>query len=155
MEVQVAAPSAPSPQPLINFFKTHEVDAKKETDGVEININGAIFTCRRAGGTNRRYRLVLSMASEKYKDKLLSDDMELQLEGEDLSTLEAFADSVVVNWRNVAGRDGQEMPFTRDNFIMLMKACPDLWVELRLEARAVSNFRVQTIVEQGESLGNS
>ena len=61
----------------------------------------------------------------------------------------------MLGWRNIAGRDGLEMPFTRDNFIMLMTACPDLWVELRLEARAMSNFRVVTAVEQGEALGNS
>ena len=153
MEAQVA--TTPSPPVLVNFFKTHEVDGKKETEGVEITIKGAVFLCRRAGGTNRRYRLHLSMASERYKDKLLSDDPDLQLEGEDKSTLEAFAESVVLGWRNIAGRDGLEMPFTRDNFIMLMTACPDLWVELRLEARAMSNFRVVTAVEQGEALGNS
>lgn len=139
----------------MNLFAKYEVDPKKEKDGTEIAIDGAVFILRRAGGGNRRYKAALSIASLKYNEQLLNDkDIDAQYEAEDAVTLEAFANGVVVGWRDVTDREGNPWPFSRENFIELMQACPDVWWNLRTEARDRDNFRITKVAELGESVGN-
>ena len=139
----------------VNFFSVYEYDKEAEKAGVAIHIDGATFVCRRAGGANRKYRAALAASSLVVRELLMSNDPEKQLEGEDEATLLAYADAVVVGWDNIADRNGDPWPFTRENFLELMRACPDLWNALRMEARALSNFRAKTAAETGEALGKS
>lgn len=137
-----------------NLFKKYESDPKKELTGVEINIEDNIFICRRAGGGNRAYRVRVGQLALARREVLNSTDLEVSTEAEDEVTMEAFSTSVVVGWRDVLGRDGQPLPFSPENFIDLMKSCPDVWLLLRVEARDIEKFRVEEIDEIGTALGN-
>lgn len=137
----------------VNLFKKYETDASLETGGVEINIEGAIFICRRAGGNNRRYKFAIADASAKRQEKLKSTDPDILAKLEDEVVLEAYAESVVIGWRNVSDREGNEWPFSKENFLELMAACPDVWLRLRLEARDIEVFRAAQVQEAGETVG--
>ena len=140
-----------------NLFRKYEVDGKKETEGVEITIDGCVFICRRAGGGNRRYRAAIGLAAADpaLKARLDSKDTVEQITGEDEVTMAAFAESVVIGWRDVLGRDDQPLEFTKENFLDLMRSCPDVWLNLRMAARDLDNFRVGQAVAAGEELGKS
>ena len=58
---------------------------------------------------------------------------------------------MVLGWKGVTDRDGNELPFTKDNVVTLLTDLPDLFNELRNEATRQSNFRVTEIEED---LGN-
>lgn len=138
----------------VNLFKKYETDSKKENEGVEINIDGAVFVCRRAGGGNRRYRFAVADAATQLNEQLNSKDDETVISAEDEVTLRAFADAVVIDWRGVADRQGQPWPFSKENFLDLMHACPDVWTMLRVRARDVESFRIAEVKAAGETLGN-
>jgi hypothetical protein len=142
---------------MSNLFKKYETDSKRENDGVEIPIDDNVFICRRAGGGNRRYRAAIGTAmNDPALAKRLNDtDPSISLEAEDEVTIKAFADAVVVGWRNVLGRDDKPWEFSKDNFIDLMLSCPDVWMQLRVAARDVENFRIQQVTADGEALGKS
>jgi len=140
-----------------NLFKRYEVDPAKEKSGVEVDIEGNIFICRRAGGGNRAYRTAVAKHSmdPKYRAMLRSDDPEQQMEAEDEISLNAVADAVVVGWRDVVGRDDQPLPFSHGNFLDLMRSCPDVWMQLRVEVRNIDLFRLEEVKTLGDELGNS
>lgn len=140
---------------MSNPFRKYEIDQKKATEGVEIPIDDHVFICRRAGAGNRQYRAAASLASISLKEQLESKDDSVALEAEDKVTMSAFADAVVVGWKNVDDRNDQPWPFTKENFIELMTACPDLWDRLRFEARLVQYYRKEDAKEVGEALGKS
>lgn len=138
-----------------NLFKVYEVDKTRETQGVEIEVDGVYFVCRRAGGNNRLYRAAISEHSERLAAQLTSTDKKVQLDAEDEVTLQAFADTVVIGWREVLDRNDQPWDFSRDNFLELMRACPDVWLALRMRARDLDNFRFEETKKAGEELGKS
>lgn len=141
----------------INLFAKYEVDAKKENEGVELDIDGAIFVCRRAGGNNRRYRAAIGLISAmpKYQDKINSKDQVEVVTADEEVTMEAFADSVVIDWREVLDRNNEPMLYTKENFMMLMHACPDVWRQLRLAALQIDSYRLERATSTGEELGKS
>lgn len=142
---------------MTNLFRKYETDEKKETEGVEITIDGAVFICRRAGGGNRRYRAAIGLAAAApdFQERINSKDQTTAITAEDEITMAAFADSVVIGWREVLDRDDQPWEFTKENFLDLMKACPDVWLQLRMAARDLENFRVGLAQEVGDDLGKT
>lgn len=142
---------------MTNLFKKYETSEKKETEGVEITIDGAVFVCRRAGGGNRRYRAAIGLAAAApdVQTRINSKDSTEAITAEDEVTMSAFADSVVIDWREVLGRDDQPLAFSKENFLDLMKSCPDVWLQLRMAARDMDNFRVGQAQATGEELGKS
>lgn len=140
-----------------NLFKKYEVDTKKESEGVEIDIDGAVFVCRRAGGGNRRYRAAIGLSAldPKFQERINSKDQVESITAEDEITMQAFADAVVVDWRNVLDRNDEPLAYSKEAFIDLMQACPDVWLALRMRARDMDNFRVEQAKDLGEELGKS
>lgn len=144
-------------QIVANLFKKYETDEKKETEGVEITIDGAVFICRRAGGGNRRYRAAIGLAAAApdFQERINSTDSTVAITAEDEITLNAFAESVVIGWREVLDRGDAPWDFTKENFLDLMRSCPDVWLQLRMAARDLDNFRVGQAATVGEELGKS
>lgn len=140
---------------MTNLFKKYETSEVKETQGVEITVDGAVFICRRAGGGNRRYRAAIGLAAAApdVQKRINSKDTIEAITAEDEVTMEAFADSVVIGWREVLGRDDAPLEFSKENFLDLMKSCPDVWLNLRMAARDMDNFRLGAASEVGEELG--
>lgn len=140
-----------------NLFKKYETDKQLENEGVEIEIDGAIFICRRAGGGNRKYRAAIGLAAAApdIQKRLNSTDKVESLAADDEATMQAFAESVVVGWREILDRNDQPLEFSKENFLDLMRSCPDVWLELRLAARDVDKFRSVQANTVGEELGKS
>ena len=142
---------------VANLFKKYETSEQKENEGVEITIDDAVFICRRAGGGNRRYRAAIGLAAAapEVQDRISSKDQTVAVTAEDEVTMQAFADSVVIGWRDVLDRNDQPWEFNKENFLDLMRSCPDVWLQLRMAARDLENFRVGQAKAVGEELGKS
>jgi len=150
----------------MNPFAEFETDPTKERDGVRVVVRsrkpegGAMtFILRRAGGANRIFRYAMAEAIRNYPEILSDietpDGRRRAFNVEDQATQEAFADAVIAGWENVEGRDGQPLAFTRDNVLDLIRACPDVWDELRVAAVDVANFRPNGAAKDGAELGKS
>lgn len=142
---------------MSNLWKKYETDQKKEHDGVDVEIDGVTFICRRAGGANRAYRAAIGMTivDPKLQERLQSKDPGVAMEAENEVTMQAFADSVVVGWRGMLDRNDQPLEFSREALLDLLNSCPDVWDRLRIAAADRDNFRLNQVKEIGEALGNS
>lgn len=142
---------------MTNLFKKYETSSTKETEGVDIIIDGATFVCRRAGGSNRRYLMAIGheLAVPGVREKLNSGDELEAADVDDAVSMKVFSEVVVIGWRDVLDRNDQLWEYTTANFVELMKACPDVWFQLRAACRDLDNFRVQQAQAVGEELGKS
>ena len=146
----------------MNLFKKYGTDASAETTGVLIKVDEAVFRIKRAGGNNRAFRYSISKHAIKYREEFVKygdlrsageipPEIRARIaEVEDEIHQQAFADEVLAGWENVDGPDGSPLEFTRENFLMLVRACPDVWQTLKTAAFDIDNFRAADGAKLGE-----
>jgi hypothetical protein len=139
----------------MNLFEKYETDSEKELGGIPVQFDESTFILRRAGGGNRAYRYALAIASAQHRDILLAKDADpvAVFQAQEDIVQQAFAQSVVVGWSNVDGRDGQPLAFSQAAFLDLVKSCPAVWDALK--GAAVDDNLFKRAEEDGRLLGES
>ena len=138
---------------LYKLFKTNE---NLETDGIWLEYGQTAdgkpirIKIARAGGHNSAFSKALEKATRPYR-KAIQTGM-LDNKTADKLYKEVFADTVVLDWINVEGPDGQPMEFKRENVLKLFDDLPDLFADLREQANNVALFREEV---READLGNS
>lgn len=122
------------------------------TDGIDLRYGEAVFTVRRAGGSNLKYqselrRLLRPVQKRWQQDSLPEEEFQKII-------MRAHARAVMLKWENVTGADGKPIPFTEDNFVKLMIDLPDLWDVFSDACSSAANFRSEQIATDGDALGN-
>ena len=140
---------------MSNLFSKYETDSKKETEGVRITFEDNVFICRRAGGSNRMHAFAQAAAAMELKDQYESEDEATAAWANNEIALRAFADVCILGWENVLGRDNKPLEFSKENFLDLMRSCPEVWNHIRFEARDIENFRRDSVSEVAEEVGKS
>lgn len=140
---------------MSNLFEKYETDSNKETLGVRITFEDNVFICRRAGGSNRLHAFAQAAAAVELKAQYESEDEAVASWANNEIALRAFADAVIIGWENVLGRDNKPLEFTKENFLDLMRSCPEVWNHVRFEARDIDNFRKEAATEVAEEVGKS
>jgi hypothetical protein len=115
-------------------------DTQLESDGVPLDLGkGRTMILRRAGGANRAFMVSLSEVIRRVvgeRDPADVPDAEID---DDLKAL--YANHVVVGWRGFKDEGGDDVPFTRENFLELMRLAPDMWVRVRATANTRETFQ--------------
>lgn len=138
---------------LYKLFKTNE---NLETDGIWLEYGQTAdgkpirIKIARAGGHNVAFSKALEKATRPYK-KAIQTGM-LDNKTADRLYKEVFAETVVLDWINVEGPDGQPMEFNKENVLKLFEDLPDLFVDLREQSANVALFRDEV---RETDLGNS
>jgi hypothetical protein len=131
----------------VNPFREYEIDAQKERDGVPFVIkseDGAdqmTFYLRYAGSGNRRFQYAIGKRREQHKARPKHNGAEVYVEPGELELIaqndaaqEVFAESIVVNWEGVEGRDGQPLACTPENVLDVLRSCPGIWDQIVVAA---------------------
>lgn len=120
-----------------DLFKNNE--ELESGAGVTIEYPGFSITIHRAGGSNKRFAQILSAKMKPYRHQLdrgmLADEVSRRI------LFEAYAEGIVVGWKNVKDADGNEMAFTKENVVKLFSDLPDLFSDIRLQAENAALFR--------------
>lgn len=121
-------------------YAMFETDADLEAGkGVEIDFGGFSITVHRAGGANRKYASILAAKMQPMRRQAQNGTMDDATATRILA--EAFAEGVIVGWKNMTGRDGKTLKFTRENCVQLLIDLPDLFREVQEHASNIANFR--------------
>ena len=107
-------------------------------DGVSLDYPGFSITIRRAGGSNVDFSRVLSEKLRPYRKKLDKGTMDDKVSEKIL--LETYAETVVINWKNVKDRKGHDMPCTAHNCVKLFTDLPDLFRDVQDQANDYKLF---------------
>lgn len=123
---------------LRNRYKT---DPKVEQRGVEVDLDGAIVTIARAGGSNKKYKKALAKALKPFRAAIDSDSLD---DDRALPALvKVFVDEVLLNWQTevdgklvqgIEGPDGGVVPFNKENAVAFLLEVPELFQELQTKA---------------------
>lgn len=107
--------------------------------GVTIEYPGFSITIHRAGGSNKRFAQILNAKMKPYRHQfergMLADDTSRRI------LLEAYAEGVVIGWKNVKDADGNDMAFTKENVVKLFDDLPDLFSDIKQQAENAALFR--------------
>lgn len=129
-----------------NIYEKFGTDKQLEQEGIVLDYgDGLELRIRRAGGSNQRFEKVTQQKFRKY-DRLVKNDL---LETDQMREVmrEVLAETVVISWKGVTDREGNELPFTKENCIQLFKDLPDLFDDVLEQSRKASLFK-QTILEE-------
>lgn len=111
-------------------------------DGVKIRIH-------RAGGSNQKFTNRQTVLIKPFQRQINNDTLPPE-KGRELN-IQLYAETVIVGWEGVTDRDGNPLPFTKENAIRVMTDLPDLFSDLVASANDRALFRK---AEQEEAAGN-
>lgn len=136
---------------MSSLFSAYKSDPTKAAKGFWFEDTGVInddgttpgFLLARAHTTNPAFAKGAEAVGKKFKRQLENDT----LTGDQARVLNMalFLDTVLLDWRNVFGENGEAIPFSRDNADKLLLLLPDLYELLEAEAKKLSNFRAAEI----------
>lgn len=139
----------------MSLYKQFKTDESLEKEGVWIEYGETDkgdpirIKIARAGGQNKAFAKVLERRTRPHRRALQNGTMDPQL-AEDIFR-ETFAETVVLDWENVDGPDGELMEFNKDNILQVFRDLPDLYADLKQQASSAAIFREEI---RQEDLGN-
>ena len=119
-------------------YRQFKTDGALERDGVALDYDGFSITVARAGGSNRRYSAAMAQRTKAIRSALRTGHVDEATNQRILR--EVMADTVVLGWAGVTGRDGEPLPFSRENVVRLFTDLPDLMADVFQQASELANF---------------
>lgn len=130
----------------MSLYAKFETDRSLEKQGITLdygaNSKGKQIEIKiaRAGGSNDAYLKRMEAKAKPHRRQIQHDTIErITLEN---IVKEVYAETVVLGWSGVEDRDGNEMPFTKDNCIKLFNDLPDLYADVQEQAQSSALFRM-------------
>jgi len=127
-------------------------DKKAEVDGVWVeygaNDDGTIpgFKISRMSKANKKYTKALERATRPHRRAI-----ELETMNNDLAErlfMEVFVDTVLLDWKDIQDRDGENLELTKESALKLFNELPELYDDLQEKAKKASLFREETLEEE-------
>jgi hypothetical protein len=139
---------------MSNPREKYGVNREAERAGAVVQFDEWEFIVRSSLEINREYEYAKAVAADKRRAELNAGGVRAHAVIPDI-LIEAFAECVIVGWRNVTNGHGEPLEFNRQNCIELMQDCPQIWARIKEAALDESRFRLVTAREDGEQLGKS
>jgi len=133
-------------------FNAYKTDDALESKGIWLNYGkDGKFLVARAGGANKRFTKRMEAATRPYRRQLEAgtfNDNDLL----EKVLAEVFAETVILGWEGITNKKtGEDVPFTKENCIRLLKAIPNLFADLREQAASMANFRQEGLEEDAKN----
>ena len=142
---------------VLSPFTMFGTDATKELEGIKIDYGPFWFHIMRAGGRNQRYAKVLTRKVKPHRRAIQLETIPIALATQ--LAIEVFVEGCLLNWGStrygdgvMIGVHGEQIPFSAEAAVKMMKDLPDLFADLKTQAESVSNF--QDLVTETD-VGNS
>ena len=99
----------------------------------------------RAGGANTRFSQTLEFKTREYREEI--DDGTIDMDLANTLMIETFAESVILDWEDVIGEDGKEIPFSSENVTKLFTDMPDFWANVREKASSMNTYKNKKVAK--------
>lgn len=134
-----------------NIYDKFATDKKAEQEGITLDYgDGLKIRIARAGGSNTKFEKLVQARLKKYERQRQLDLLEVETLRPILR--EVYAEAVVLGWEGVTNREGETLPFNKENAVKLFEDLPDLFEDIVVQAQKAVLFR-QNILEA--EAGNS
>ena len=128
----------------MSLFKQFATNKDAETQGVWVeygpNEDGTVpsFKLARAGKSNEKWAKLLEKATRPHRRALELGRLDNKISDQIFKGV--FVEAVLLDWKNVKDRDGNDFPFTRSNALELMNQLPELYDDLSEKASKATLF---------------
>lgn len=106
--------------------------------GVEVEYPFGTFIINRAGGANKAFGRVFQAKCKPHRRQMdndtLDDDIKLRI------LAETYAETVIIGWKGVHGKDGKKLSFNKKNCVQLLIDLPDFFIDLQKTATEFQTF---------------
>jgi len=131
----------------MSIYDLYETDMAKEVEGFWHPVNKKIsIKMARAGGANLVFSKAMEKKTRPHRKRggaFEGDEVDVELATELMK--EAFAETIILDWKGITNKDGKKVAFSVAAATKLLKDLPDLYVELRDAAGSAANFRLNEI----------
>ncbi len=152
------------------LYKTFEMDADLEREGITVNYGTVKFLIARAGGRNKDFKETFQAKAKRHRTQLdnetMSDDMA------DRIMAESYAEAIILGWWTrkedehgepvlkageeqwddvIENSTGKRVKFSVENCVKLLLELPDLFTSLQSYATKSANYRKE---EEEQDEGN-
>lgn len=125
-------------------------DRDLESTGVWFALpGGRKVLCRRAGGSNTRFRRVYDQRIRPHRREMERGTLDEKIAEEIL--LDVYVRTVFVDWSGFNAKDGSEYPFSEEAVKAFFTAYSELFQLVMDKAGAAQNFAVQEVEEGKKS----
>lgn len=125
-----------------SLYDAFSTDKQAEVDGLVLeypDCGNAEIRIARAGGENKRYLKALDRVTKRYRAQIRTDTFTPDTQRRVMQ--EVYAETVVLGWCNVTDREGNELPFSKENCVKLFQDLPALWEDVFEQANSIALFR--------------
>lgn len=119
------------------------VDKSAELEGVEVPYRGATLIVARANNT--RFKRVFRQLIKPYKHQMEKDKLDPEV-SEELMTA-AYAEAILVGWKNFVDIEGKEWAYTKENARVFLTDDPDAFDIVRDASEDMERFMIQEEAE--------
>lgn len=130
---------------IYDLFETNE---SKEVKGVwfafDPDPKAEGFLLARAGGSNKNYDMTLAAKMRPYSRLIqmnAKNPDQKTMEVIEKISLETFVEAVLLDWRNVKDKEGNEIPFSKENALELFTKMKSLWRDLLEQAQSTAPYK--------------
>lgn len=128
----------------MSIFNQFGIDKDKEENGLPIeyapNKDGTIpaFRIKRMGPSNQKYQKAMEDRWKPYRRQI--EQKTLDIATINRISREIFVDTVLIGWENIQNRNGEVIPFNRQEAIKLFTELPELENDLTTKASDFALF---------------
>lgn len=129
---------------MTNLYELFETDTKAEIEGFWHPVTDtSSFKLARAGGANTKFIKMMESLTRPHRRKIDDGSIDNELASDLMQ--EAFAQTVILDWKGVTDKGGKAIKFSPQAAHRLMQDLPELFSELRDVAAKHANFRLANI----------
>jgi hypothetical protein len=123
----------------MSIYKSFKTDPDVEKKGVWLDYpDGVSILVARAGGANKTFIKAMERVYKSHKHAFETGRMDRDVANK--LSVEIYAKTVVLDWKNVTDEHGVELPFTYDNVVKVLTDLPDLFTDIQTQAQEQSYF---------------
>ena len=134
-----------------SIYDLFATDPKAEAEAGLVLEYGSFgrITIRRAGGANKAFARALESKLRPYRRQMQAGTLDETLAERLLA--EVYAETVLLGWENIHGRDGQDIAFSHRAAAQLLTDLPELFRDVQEQAQKAANFRAAELAESAKN----
>lgn len=142
-----------------SIYSQFKMDGKLEQEGIWLEYgqleDGTPIRVKiaRAGGGNIAFNKALEKATRPHKKALQHNALDSKVA--ERIYREVFADTVILDWQGITGQNGEMIPFNRENVLKVLEDLPEFFSDLREQAHAAANYRLDELEGDLKNSGRS
>ena len=124
----------------MDLYKEFGTNKEKES-GIRVEpLPGIYFWIKRTGGSNKTYSEQATKRLRPYVQKFNSGKS-IPLDTITDINQDLYVEYALTSWENVTDRQGNQLPFTKENAKKLLQELPELYAYLSEESSNLDNFK--------------